>query len=279
MGTGNNDSERICWLRLRGLTYNLFIVEVEVYMSHSIRVQSDQTDTLKQLGTICKQVKQGDCLVILGDFNVQLSVNVLETTDKYVCARGNRMKQLKSYTSWKTTTYLPTIPNLGSDSLQPHIYIWLHKGQQEFTTNITTNIKTERLKWFGREKMYMEKFSENYTVQLYGGEYDLWKWKVKFDDGYVKSYPEAELVVIHKRETQGKQLDYILVSNLWLTRIEDTSVKWGPSEHRNIYDRTDRTLVYVWCKWIWKIQTSKPTPHKDFGVLGPQTPEPKLNWN
>ena len=70
MGAGNNGSERICWVRLKGPACNLFIVAV--YMPHSKRVQPAQADTLNELDIICKQAKQGDCIVVLGDFNVQL---------------------------------------------------------------------------------------------------------------------------------------------------------------------------------------------------------------
>ena len=100
------------------------------------------------------------------------------------------------------------------------------------------------------------------------------KWRIQFDDGYVKSYSESEvedILVLRKREFEGKQLDYIMVSNRWLTGVEDASVKWGPSEHRNIYGKADHALVC--CKWIWKIQTNKSTPTKDFGTLDPSTAE------
>ena len=98
------------------------------------------------------------------------------------------------------------------------------------------------------------------------------KWKVKFDDGYVEAYSESELeniLVLHKRETEGRQLDYILVSNRWLTSVQDASVKWGPSEHRNIQGKADHGLVC--CSWVWRIETNKAETKKDFGALNPLT--------
>ena len=56
MGAGNNGSERICWVRLKGPACNLFIVAV--YMPHNKRVQPSQADTLKELDDICKQSKK-----------------------------------------------------------------------------------------------------------------------------------------------------------------------------------------------------------------------------
>jgi hypothetical protein len=64
---------------------------------------------------------------------------------------------------------------------------------------------------------------------------------------------------------EGKQLDYILVSNRWLTCVLDVNVRWGPSEHRNVYGRADHALVE--CKFSWKIRSPKPKKRKDFSSL------------
>ena len=53
--------------------------------------------------------------------------------------------------------------------------------------------------------------------------------------------------------------------------MPDASVKWGPSEHRNMYGRADHALVC--CRWIWKLQSQKSAPTKDFGALDPRTAE------
>ena len=86
LDVGNNNSERICWVRLKGPACNLFIVAV--YMPHASRVQPAQADTLGELDVICKQAKPGDCLVVMGDLNVQLPSCVQGCTGKYVCAQG-----------------------------------------------------------------------------------------------------------------------------------------------------------------------------------------------
>ena len=86
LDVGNNESERICWVRLKGPACNLFVVAV--YMPHASRVQPAQADTLHELDMICKQAKPGDCLIVMGDFNVQLPKNAQGRTGNYVCAQG-----------------------------------------------------------------------------------------------------------------------------------------------------------------------------------------------
>ena len=69
---------------LKGSACNLFIVTA--YIPHGSRVRPSRTDTINELDLICKQVKQGDCLVVMGDFNVQLPANKKSQTGRYVCA-------------------------------------------------------------------------------------------------------------------------------------------------------------------------------------------------
>ena len=266
MGSGNNGSERICWVRLRGPACNLFIVAV--YMPHSKRVQPAMADTLRELDTICKQAKQGDCIVILGDFNVQLPANKQSSTGNFVCAQGDSEESnevlnfMRSHDLFAVNTKFRKRKSAAT---------YLHVVAQG-TAGVHDQYLGREVKVKWKDKAVFGKITENY-----GGEQGARRWKVKYEDGYVRSYRESELediLVIGKRETEGKQLDYILVSNRWLTSVEDASVKWGPSEHRNIYGRADHALVC--CKWTWKIQTSKPTPTKDFGVLDPSTPEGEI---
>ena len=93
MAKGNNNSERICWVRLKGPVCNLFVVSV--YMPHSCRVKPAQADTLHELDVICKQAKKNDCVIVLGDFNVQLPGNVPKCTGGYVCAQGESKSATK----------------------------------------------------------------------------------------------------------------------------------------------------------------------------------------
>ena len=263
MGAGNNDSERICWVRLRGPACNLFIVAV--YMPHSKRVQPAQIDTLRELDTICKQAKKGDCIVVMGDFNVQLPAEKQGSTGKYVCAQGES-EEANEVLNFMRSHDLFAVNTKFRKRKSPATY--LHVVAQG-----TAGVHDQYL---GREVKVSWKGTDMFgkIIENHAGEYGTRRWKVQFTDGYVKSYSESDLeniLVLRKRETEGKQLDYIMVSNRWLTSVEDASVKWGPSEHRNIYGRADHALVC--CKWIWKIQTNKLTPAKDFNTLDPHTPE------
>ena len=97
---------------------------------------------------------------------------------------------------------------------------------------------------------------------------------MRFKDGYSKTYSEKELdqiLVLVKRKTEGRQLDYIFVSDRWQTSVQDASVKWGPSEHRNIQGKADHALVC--CKWVWRLQANKSKKVKDFGALDEKTRE------
>ena len=42
-----------------------------------------------------------------------------------------------------------------------------------------------------------------------------------------------------------KQIDYILMSNRWVSSVKDVNVRWGPSEHRNIYGRARVTILHM----------------------------------
>ena len=61
------------------------------------------------------------------------------------------------------------------------------------------------------------------------------------------------------------QLDYILISNRWSTCVLDANVRWGPSEHRNIYGRADHALID--CEFKWKVRSPPAKLKKDFSVL------------
>ena len=42
---------------------------------------------MHELDAICRQAKKSDCVVVLGDFNVQLPGNIPKCTGGYVCAK------------------------------------------------------------------------------------------------------------------------------------------------------------------------------------------------
>ena len=205
MGAGNNGSERIYWVRLKGPVCNLFVVAV--YMPHSKRVQPSQSDTIKELDIICKQAKQGDCIIIMGDLNVQLPANKQGSTGKHVCAQEDS-EEANAVLSFMRCHDLFAVNTKFRKRQSPATY--LHVVAQG-TAGVYDQYLGREVKVNWRDKDVYGKIIENFCDKQ-GGR----RWKVKFDDGYVKTYSESEvegILVIHKRETEGKQLDYILVSN------------------------------------------------------------------
>ena len=54
------------------------------------------------------------------------------------------------------------------------------------------------------------------------------RWRIKFEDDYVKVVGEKELqdiLILRQGENmQGKQIDYIMMSNRWLSSVKDANV-------------------------------------------------------
>ena len=78
---GNNNSERLCWVRLRGPSCNMYIICV--YMPHRGRTKPCQQDTYKELRQSIKKVPKGDCVIIMGDLNEQLPATIKNCTGRY----------------------------------------------------------------------------------------------------------------------------------------------------------------------------------------------------
>ena len=98
-------------------------------------------------------------------------------------------------------------------------------------------------------------------------------WKVKFKDGYIATYERARLKNIltrAKRETIGRQLDYIMVSTRWKSCVTSCRSRWGPSIRRSLHGvKSDHALVE--CEFKWRIRTVKTAKCKDYACLYKQT--------
>ena len=259
---GNNNSERICWVRIEGPVCNLFVVAV--YVPHSSRVSPSQTDTMQELDEVCKQAKQGDCIVVLGDFNAQLPGGIEGHTGAHVCAQGESESATEVLNFMKQHDLSAMNTKFRKRNRSPATYLRIVSSG---TADVNDQHVGREVKETWKGKEYYGKVLENH-INVQGGR----RWKAKFEDGYVKSYSEQELLdamVIEKKKTEGRQLDYILVSNRWSTSVQDAGVRWGPSEHRNIAGRADHALVY--CRWTWKLQTRRAEPTKDYSALNPNT--------
>ena len=73
--------ERICWVRIKGPVCNLFVIEV--YLPHSKRINPSTPNTVEILQKLLQEVPQGDCILVMGDLNVQLPANVKPLTGKW----------------------------------------------------------------------------------------------------------------------------------------------------------------------------------------------------
>ena len=263
---GNNNSERICWVRLEGPTCNLFVVAV--YVPHSSRTEPSQSDTLKELDTVCKQAKKNDCVVVMGDFNAQLPGGLQGATGAHVCATEESAPATKVLNLMRQHDLSATNTKFRKPRSSPATYLRVvSSGQADVNDqHVGREVKVE---WHGQEHI-------GEVVECLGNEQGGRHWKVKFDDGYVKTCSEDELeatMVVQTRETEGRQLDYILVSNRWVSSVQDAGVRWGPSEHRNIKGKADHALVY--CKWTWKLSCPKVEHKKDLYALNPKTKQGK----
>ena len=74
--------ERVCYVRLEGPACNLFIVTA--YLPHRGRAAPDQDDTIQDIHEALKEAATSDCIILLGDFNEQLSGNIENRTGKWV---------------------------------------------------------------------------------------------------------------------------------------------------------------------------------------------------
>ena len=80
--------ERICWVKLKGPTVNLFIVAV--YMPHRARVRPAQHNTMSELKRLLKQAPSNDCIILLGDFNEQLPPSMDGCTGKWTYGEASQ---------------------------------------------------------------------------------------------------------------------------------------------------------------------------------------------
>ena len=70
--------EHICYVRLEGPAYNIFIVVV--YLPHRAEISPTQDQTLKRLQQLLSEIPARDCICLIGDFNKQLPTNVDDIT-------------------------------------------------------------------------------------------------------------------------------------------------------------------------------------------------------
>ena len=168
-------------------------------------------------------------------------------TGNFVCDQGEQSAATPVLQFMKNHDLFVVNTNFRKRSHATYLHV-VTQGSTDVNLGHKVKVQWQDTEHFG-------KVIENYSDK--NGER---MWRVKFDDGYVKSCKESEfddILILQNRVVEGSQLDYIMVTNRWLTSVQDVTVKWAPSEHGNIHDRrTDHVLACY--RWTWRLQSPKP---------------------
>ena len=111
-----SESERCCWVRLRGPVCNLFVIAT--YISHRGRVSPAQGDTLADVQKVLSKVPPRDCVCLLGDINEQLESNAQGATGPYTGGPPNhqlyhlRTLQTDRYGQSQRISQANTLPSI-----------------------------------------------------------------------------------------------------------------------------------------------------------------------
>ena len=271
-----SEGNRVCWVRLRGPSCNLFVIAV--YLPHRGRVSPSQDDTLTDVQTVISKIPARDCICLLGDFNEQLQKEIKGVTGKWTggppSANSEKIVQFLRLNNLiaANTTFQPKQNSSVCTFLQT-----TKKGNTETKVNdfgayVNQEVKTKyKNKWFDGVVEARESTGQGQP-----------RWVVRFQDGHITRCDEKTLrkmLVYTQREQTGRQLDYVMVSRRWATSIENCRVRWGPSIHRNVHGvKSDHALLS--CTWKWKIRTFKKQLSKDYDMLLTQYDDeglPKVN--
>ena len=72
--TSGSIGSRIVYCRIRGIRTNIFVIGV--YIPQKSRKNPDQNDIYNQLDSLLLNIKQGDCIILMGDFNSRLARDI-----------------------------------------------------------------------------------------------------------------------------------------------------------------------------------------------------------
>ena len=255
-----SEGERVCWVRLKGPTCNIFIVAV--YMPHRGRTQPNQDDTIKDLQLVLSKIPSGDCICVLGDLNEQLEGNVLNRTGKWTA--GPKSKNADKMLDIMHMYNLTAANTLFEPKNEFALYTFLQTEKKE------TSVKGDMGEYVGRKvNTNIDGNWTTGTVRSTSSKGEEQEWLVVNADGSTHHFRRDQIetsLVRPTRKKTGKQLDYILVSTRWKSCIKNCRTRWGPSIHRDLHgEKNDHALVE--CIWNWRIHTEKPRPRRDFACL------------
>ena len=212
---------RITWVRLKGPTCNIFAIAV--YMPHRARVAPAQSDTMKALIDVLKKVPKNDCIVLLGDFNEQLPANVTNRTGKW--AFGKKSDNAEDLLEVMQMFDLFAV----NTKFQPK-----HKvSNATYTACVEGTFAPKSEAMTGREvrAKYRGKFFKGKIIGAKRSK-GVKLWKVEFEDNYNKFCSERQISkwLVPPKRTY-KQIDYIIVSNRFLSSVISCRTHWAPSSH------------------------------------------------
>ena len=267
--------ERIVWARFKGPVTNVFVIGV--HMPQSARKNPAQHNTMTTLTNLLKEIPRSDCIVIMGDLNVQLPANIAGVTGKWATTTElskhaepvismmrmfelvaeNTIHQPKkghSPATFVQTIQDPQNPTGGRTLTCCPVASVPSSSVSTATSSVSTGGSPlgKKVSVLYKGKVIQGCVKFGFTCE--GKK----KWSVVFEDGY-RSHFDSGWINSHlcvsnqpNRKKRYSQIDYILVSKRWASSITDSKVSWAPSIHRNIYGKGDHALV--WAKWVWKIR-------------------------
>ena len=250
---------RITWVRLKGVTSNLFVIAV--YLPHRARSKPAQADTLEKLMTLLKQVPKNDCIVVLGDLNEQLGSNIHRCTGKWTAGSASPnadkiISLMRMFDLFATNTRFQPKKRKSTAT-----YLACVEGAENSQRHLGRNVCA---RYKGK------KYSGVVTgSSLAGGKP---RWHVEFADGFKTKCTEPMLkrwLTPIKKSLVKKQLDYILISNRWASSVSDCKVRWAPSIHRNKVGPADHGLLM--CKFKWRVRVVKNPKRTDYSALSIRT--------
>ena len=259
MGFGS-EGERVCWVRLKGPTCNIFIVAV--YMPHRGRIQPSQDDTIKDIQMVLAKIPRGDCICVLGDLNEQLESNVPNRTGKWTAAPKSKnadkiieLMHMHELTA-VNTMFEPKHKSALHTFLQTERKEMQNHGDMGEYVGAKTKAKHNG-EWISGTVVSVSSIDNTLT------------WLVRNSDGTTHRHHRKQIERILVRTAKkkvGKQLDYVLVSTRWRSCVKNCRTRWGPSMHRDLHgEKNDHALLE--CVWQWRIRTVKPRVRKDFACL------------
>ena len=218
-----SNSSRVEFARIRADPCNLFIIGV--YMPHAQRKQQPYfSDTLNRLDEVLQQVRNNDCVIILGDLNCKLARNIPKRTGRWcihkdsnrngeemldlmnrrnLCAISTMFKPLRGKTN---ATFVPHDPTFNETQID---YILI-------ASRWATAVTDSKVKW----------------------GVSISRWGRKYDHGLVNCLFTSRL----RTDKRPKQLDYSALKDVNTRNCYEDMVKATINE--GVHEESDSSSSF-----------------------------------